>query len=235
MFAGTVGGTQYTLDDIENLLRNQANSSDDFRLHFAIVGASLSYSDLRNEAFVAERLDEQLTDNFNNFISNTEKGMNLDQKNGRLEISSIFSWFSSDFTKYEASVPSFILKFLSQNNSNYQYLSQNKDSVQISFISFDWDLNALRSSSTSHPLLPCESNSRPCYQLWALLVTIVVGVVVAAASIITYFVVKRCRNKRNGYERIGNDDEDGDTPIEGKVVFVVYVYILFFMLYCVLF
>ncbi len=89
-----VAGEQRTLDAIET----QARESGDPRVHFAVVCASTSCPDLRAEAFVSDRLEEQLEDQTAMFLADPEKGLRLDESGEDLHLSSIFKWYAGDFT-----------------------------------------------------------------------------------------------------------------------------------------
>lgn len=87
------GKNNYNLDEIEHdILRNM----NEPRIHFAIVCASYSCPKLQNEAFVAEKLDLQLTKATKEFLA--DKNRNEITENN-IQISKIFDWFSKDFTK----------------------------------------------------------------------------------------------------------------------------------------
>jgi hypothetical protein len=87
------GKNNYNLDEIEHeILRNM----NEPRIHFAIVCASYSCPKLQNEAFTAEKLDQQLTKATKEFL--TDKNRNEISENS-ITISKIFDWFSKDFTK----------------------------------------------------------------------------------------------------------------------------------------
>lgn len=121
-----IGNETITLNAIEHdILRKKY---EDPRIHFAIVCASFSCPRLRNEAYVAGRLDKQLDEQATGFI-------NDDQKNsiatGKAEISSIFNWFKKDFTKH-ASLISFL------NTYSRVKLS---DNAEITYKKYDWKLN----------------------------------------------------------------------------------------------
>ena len=100
-----IGGTKMSLGQIEHkILREQFNEP---RIHFAINCASFSCPKLRNEAFEAEYLEEQLEDQTRYFVNNPDKNsMEADD----IELSRIFLWFKADFTK-ESSLIDFLNRF----------------------------------------------------------------------------------------------------------------------------
>ena len=62
----TVAGKIVSLDEIESQLR----TTEDPRIHSALVCAALSCPPLRNEAYVAEQVDQQLDDNTRQWLAN---------------------------------------------------------------------------------------------------------------------------------------------------------------------
>jgi len=114
-----------SLNDIEHdILRNL----DEPRIHFAIVCASESCPKLQNEAFVADKLEEQLTLVTKEFLGdNTKNKITVNQ----LELSKIFKWFSKDF-KQNGSLIDFI--------NQYSELQISKD-AKIKYLDYSWNLN----------------------------------------------------------------------------------------------
>ena len=121
-----IGIEDYNLDNIEhNIIRK---GYDEPRIHFALVCAAVSCPRLRNEAYLAEKLDDQLTDQARKFLSHT--GKNKISKN-ELEISKIFQWFTGDFTKKGK-----IQEFLNQ----YTEVEISPD-ADIKYMDYNWALN----------------------------------------------------------------------------------------------
>jgi len=109
----------------------------------------------------------------------------------------IFNWYESMFEKYftdgKGSVIRFILVYLNQNSTNYEWLSKHPD-PSISYFNYDWNANV-------NGDIPCDSGSRPCYPLWAFLVTLGGVVIIVVIAIIAVVCVRRSR-KRSAYHRI---------------------------------
>ncbi|MBT8253892.1 MAG: DUF547 domain-containing protein [Bacteroidia bacterium] len=99
-----LGSKQYNLDEVEHQILRKM---DEPRMHFAIVCASYSCPKLRNEAYVAERLDQQLTEATRLFLSDTKRNSIAADA---IEISKIFQWFARDF-KSDGSVIDFINRY----------------------------------------------------------------------------------------------------------------------------
>ncbi|MDQ6990227.1 MAG: DUF547 domain-containing protein [Mariprofundaceae bacterium] len=123
--AGMVAGKVYSLNDIEN---NILRPMGEPRIHFAIVCASVSCPDLRDEAYQADRLDGQLNEQVHRFLANQGKGARLHQ--GKLEVSSIFKWFADDF-EHVGGVIAFMQKY-----------STIKSHPIDGYLDYDWSLNA---------------------------------------------------------------------------------------------
>lgn len=121
-----IGTTNFDLNTIEHeVLRKKFNEP---RIHFAINCASVSCPKLRNEAFTAELLDLQLDDQAKEFINNPKK--NIISKN-ELQLSKIFDWFKSDFTKTQP-LQSYLQSFTEVEIA---------DNHKIKYIDYDWNLN----------------------------------------------------------------------------------------------
>lgn len=120
-----LGGKSYSLGEIEHdILRKM----DEPRIHFAIVCASFSCPKLQNEAFTSSKMDGQLTNAAKEFLNDSSKNT-ISEKN--LELSKIFKWFTSDFTK-NGSVIDFINKYANTKIS---------DDAKIRYKDYNWDLN----------------------------------------------------------------------------------------------
>lgn len=88
----TLNGESLSLDDIETRLR----AMGDPRIHGALVCAARSCPPLRREAYVAERIDDQLDDNVRRWLADVR--LNEFSADRHLaEISAIFEWYAGDF------------------------------------------------------------------------------------------------------------------------------------------
>ncbi|OEU08568.1 hypothetical protein FRACYDRAFT_249460 [Fragilariopsis cylindrus CCMP1102] len=94
--AGKIGRRTVTLNEIEHTILRSC--WDDPRIHAAIVCASASCPNLRSEAFVGAKLNAQLDDQAQNWVSDTKKGLRYNPNNSQqLLVSRIFLWFQDDF------------------------------------------------------------------------------------------------------------------------------------------
>ncbi len=95
----TVDGETMNLKSLEdNLIRK---GFKDPRIHAALNCASVGCPKLPADAFVPERLDEQLDDEMTKFV-NEERNCKIDAAAGTATLSKIFDWFREDFEEYEA-------------------------------------------------------------------------------------------------------------------------------------
>lgn len=120
-----LGKKWYNLDEIEHQILRKMG---DARIHFGINCASFSCPPLLNEAFTADKVDNQLDQVARAFVNDTKR--NTITAN-RIEISKIFTWFKKDFTQ-DGSVIDFLNKYSNtQINSN----------ASVRSMDYDWNLN----------------------------------------------------------------------------------------------
>lgn len=130
---GKVAGKERTLNEIEHdILRKMSEP----RIHVAIVCASLSCPDLRPEAYIPQRLNEQLNDQMKTFLSNRKKGLQVDTANQRVYLSSIFKWFAEDF-EAKGGVRPYLAGFAPEPVSGVLHNEQ----FRISYLDYNWNLN----------------------------------------------------------------------------------------------
>lgn len=98
------------------------------RIHFAINCASYSCPKLSNRAYTLNNLEQQLQDASSDFI-NDPKRNRISEQNA--EISEIFKWFKSDFTK-EGSLRDYI---------NQYSEAKIAEGTKLKFMNYDWSLN----------------------------------------------------------------------------------------------
>ena len=124
-----IGGNELDLNNIEHsILRKEF---DEPRIHFAINCASYSCPVLRNEAYTAGKLEEQLEEQAFAFINDPRRN---DISSSSARLSKIFDWFSGDFTKKRA-----LWEYLNQ----YANTPLN-ETTKIEYLEYDWALNDAR-------------------------------------------------------------------------------------------
>src|SRR5260221_584177 len=127
----TLLGRRASLDFIEHgVLRKRYREP---RVHFAVNCASVGCPMLREEAYVAARLDAQLEAQVLRFLSDRSRNR---YAGGRLEVSKIFDWFKEDFEPLDAVFTRYAAALGAPGRN-----------PPLSFLDYDWSLNAYRSSS----------------------------------------------------------------------------------------
>jgi hypothetical protein len=140
-------GTKVSLDDIEHEMLRKRGAYDDPRVHFAVNCASIGCPALREEAFVATRLEAQLDEQALRFMSDRSRNR-FNTERGRVEVSKIFDWFGEDFRlghRGIASLPAFVARYadqLADAPADREKLKSGK--ADVAFLDYDWKLNDAR-------------------------------------------------------------------------------------------
>ena len=132
----TLLGEKKHLDNIEHdIIRKDFNEP---RIHFAVNCAAVGCPPLRQEAFVAERLDQQLKEATQVFLMD-ERRNRYDPESKRLELSSIFKWYSDDFEERDGSAEAFVAPYITKNLQAQERIRRRE--VRIRYLDYDWSLN----------------------------------------------------------------------------------------------
>jgi len=117
-------GKKITLNELEH--ENIRPKYNDPRVHIALVCAAKGCPILRSEAYIAEKLDDQLDDQSRQYLA-SPAGLMMNRAKGTVRISSIFKWYGSDFS----SVTEFIEK----------QSGKSLNGLNIRYLKYDWSLN----------------------------------------------------------------------------------------------
>ena len=128
-----VGGETYSLDQIEHKVLRPMG---DPRIHFAIVCASIGCPPLLNEAYIGEKLNDQLDHNAKQFFADPEKFAATSR--GELKLSQILKWFPEDFGDDQSARLRTIARFLPTPAARSLALS---GKARVSYLEYDWGLN----------------------------------------------------------------------------------------------
>lgn len=142
-------GQDAFLDKVEHEMLRKPGVYNEVRVHYAANCASIGCPALREEAFVADRLDKQLEEQAVRFLSDHSRNR---YANGKLEVSMIFNWFKEDwaagykgFDGKTAAISSRedyfsrYAKLLADSPADQQVIADKK--AAISNLEYDWNLN----------------------------------------------------------------------------------------------
>jgi hypothetical protein len=148
----TLLGHEAYLDQVEHEMLRAKGVYGEPRVHFAVNCASIGCPMLREEAYVADRLDAQLEEQTRRFLSDRSRNR-YNEQSGQLEVSKIFDWFKEDWTSGHAGLGSNAAPIASREQffARYAQLLADKPDAQekiarqkagLAFLDYDWSLNA---------------------------------------------------------------------------------------------
>ena len=144
-------GEKFTLDRIEHETLRKAGVYNEHRVHYAVNCASVGCPMLREEAYVADRLEQQLEEQTVRFLSDRSRNR-FNGQTAELEVSKIYDWFKEDWTRgYRGisgngepvtSLEQFFGKYaaLLADNPAHQGLIRDRK-AKVRFLDYDWSLN----------------------------------------------------------------------------------------------
>ncbi len=159
-FAGLkyrAGGQWFTLDEIEKAIllkrvdgfkknrkkyRSIGVKTPDPRIHFALVCAAKGCVKLRQEAFEADRVDQQLDEAVRSFVEDQSR-IRFHRQDRTINTNELLKWYKSDlinsgYTPHASSVVKFLANFV-KDPSLAKSLA--RDRWNMSYFAYDWTLN----------------------------------------------------------------------------------------------
>jgi len=139
-------GESQNLDGIEHELIRGSGRYDEPLIHFAVNCASIGCPALLDEAFVADKLDQQLLESTQHFLQDRRRNR-FNVKTGTLEVSSIFDWYEVDFTRgwrgYDSLDDFFRIHadWIVDEGQDSERLRG--EGLRFKFLDYDWTLNSL--------------------------------------------------------------------------------------------
>ena len=137
----------YTLEQIEHDILRKLKEP---RIHFAIVCGSRGCPRLLNEAYSADRFEDQLTRNTEAFFAEPSK-FQLDSASHELRLSPIIKWYADDFGPTPAARLITISPWLPDSNMRDQV---QRGELKVKYLEYDENLNDQATSSNAAPLPP---------------------------------------------------------------------------------
>jgi hypothetical protein len=131
-----------SLDDVEhNMIRIWFERP---RIHAALVCAAVSCPPLLNQAFIADKLDQQLDEQMSLFLSDDQRNT-INPSDNRVYLSSIFKWYGEDFEKGQQGINSLndLIKVYQDDMADdpQQRAFLQKQDFSIRYLDYDWRLN----------------------------------------------------------------------------------------------
>lgn len=150
----TLFGRESWLDQVEHEWLRRPGAYDEPRIHYAVNCASVGCPMLREEAFVAGRLEAQLEEQARRFLSDRTRNR-FNPATGRLEVSEIFKWFKEDWTSGYRGLSGTGAPVTSREQYFARYADLLADSpadrrlvaegrAPIAHLDYDWSLNDAR-------------------------------------------------------------------------------------------
>jgi hypothetical protein len=148
----TLLGKPSYLDQIEHEILRAKGVYGEPRVHFAVNCASIGCPMLREEAYVADRLDAQLEEQTRRFLSDRSRNR-YNEQSGQLEVSKIIDRFKEDWTSGYSGLGGNAAPIASREQffARYAKLLADKPDAQekiiqqkagLAFLDYDWSLNA---------------------------------------------------------------------------------------------
>jgi hypothetical protein len=150
----TLLGKEGSLDRIEHETLRVKGVYNEPRVHFAVNCASIGCPMLREEAYVAARLDAQLEEQARRFLADRSRNR-FNAERRALEVSRIFDWFREDWESgyrgFTGDAPPVrsreayfarYAKLLADGPGDQKLIEDGK--APIGFLDYDWSLNDAR-------------------------------------------------------------------------------------------
>ena len=129
----TIEGQEYSLNNLEHgIIRPKFQ---DPRIHAAVNCASVSCPVLRGEAYVAERLDEQLDDQARRWFDGVRNDLS---DPSAMKLSSIFKWYGGDFEWDGGSKAAFV-----ERHAGVEL----PDDPDFEYLEYDWGINSQQANA----------------------------------------------------------------------------------------
>jgi hypothetical protein len=140
-------GESQSLDGIEHGLIRGSGRYNEPLIHFAVNCASIGCPALLDEAYVAEKLDQQLLGSTRSFLKDRSRNR-FNAGNGTLNVSSLFDWYAEDFAKGWRGYDSLQDFF----RTHADWITDDPVAARrllagplgIEFLDYDWKLNVLQ-------------------------------------------------------------------------------------------
>jgi len=136
-------GERRSLDDVEHKLIRGSGRYQEPRIHFAVNCASIGCPALRREAYLGDRLEEQLEDQARRFLGDESRNRVTDDA---VAVSSLFKWYREDFNagwRGADSLGAFLALYADAlGPSSVDRAVLEAGDLPVQFLDYDWRLNS---------------------------------------------------------------------------------------------
>ncbi|QDV82186.1 DUF547 domain-containing protein [Stieleria magnilauensis] len=132
-----IGGNQWSLNQIEHEQIRPKFAEP--RVHFALVCAAIGCPPLRNEAYNATRVNDQLQDQ-TEYVHEHSTWFAFDPDSGKLQLTKLYSWYGGDFEQAAGSVSTFAARY----SPALKQAIESGVASSPSWLPYDWNLNSLK-------------------------------------------------------------------------------------------
>jgi uncharacterized membrane protein YdjX (TVP38/TMEM64 family) len=130
-----IGGHTLSLNQIEHeQIRPKFKEP---RVHFALVCAAVGCPKLRNEAYQADRIDEQLEDQAR-YVHAHARWFQFEPESGVVRLTRLYLWYGGDFRQVAGSV----LDFAARYSPELKRALDEGHKPRIEWLPYDWTLNS---------------------------------------------------------------------------------------------
>lgn len=136
-----VGGYTWSLYQIENeQIRPKFREP---RIHFALVCAAVGCPPLRREAYVAERIEQQLQDQ-SEYVHRHETWFQFDADRGVVRLTPLYNWYRGDFRQ----VGDTALKYAASFSPELTRALASGKKPRLEWLEYDWTLNSKQNKTS---------------------------------------------------------------------------------------
>jgi hypothetical protein len=132
-----VDDRHYSLDDIEHETLRKMKEP---RIHFALVCAAKGCPPLRNRAYTAPEVQQQLDDNARRFFARPEN-FRVDPATKTIFVSELFRWYGTDFNESPEEQMRMLRPFMPDGDRLAWF---DDPTVGVNYLDYDWTLNDQR-------------------------------------------------------------------------------------------
>lgn len=131
-----IGEHRWTLNEIEHeQIRPRFIEP---RIHWALVCAAVGCPPLRREAYVGDRIEQQLAEQ-ERIVHEDERWLRFDADRNRLYLTRLYDWYAGDYEQVAGSV----LDYVAEHAPEVREAMEAGRSPSIRWLEYDWTLNSV--------------------------------------------------------------------------------------------